>query len=74
MSLARVVRWPMWVSFSPKRRFFSASSPSRLRMIRLWWVQAEGQTFRMRLTFMSSTVTGVSATTLTFSTEPGAQA
>ena len=37
-------------------------------------VLAEGQTFRMRLTFMSSTVTGVSATTLTFSTEPGAQA
>ncbi len=43
-------------------------------MMRLWCAQADGHTFRMRFTFRNSAVTGVSATTLTFSTEPGAQA
>ena len=74
MSLARVLRCPMCVSFSLKRRFFSASSPSRLRRMRLWCAQAEGQTSRTRFTFRNSAATGASATTLTFSTAPGAQA
>ena len=64
----------MWVSFSLSRRFFSANSPSRLRMIRLWWEQAEGHTLKTRLMCRNITVTALSASTLTFSTAPGAQA
>ena len=64
----------MWVSFSLSRRFFSANSPSRLRMIRLWWEQAEGHTLKTRFTRKNITVTALSASTLTFSTAPGAQA
>ncbi len=64
----------MCVSFSLNRRFFSASSPRRFRMIRLWCEQADGHTFKMRFTFRNITVTGVSAMTLTFSLEPIAQA
>ena len=74
MIFARVVRCPICVSFSPKRRFFSASSPRRFRSTRLWCEQADGHTSRMRFTFMNIAVTGVSAITLTFSLEPGAQA
>ena len=43
-------------------------------MIRLWCEQADGHTFRMRVTLRNSAVTGVSAMTLIFSPEPGAQA
>ena len=64
----------MCVSFSFICRFFAASSPSRLRMIRLWCAHADGHTFKTRLTFRFVTVTAVSATTLTFSAAPGAQA
>ena len=64
----------MWVSFSLSRRFFSANSPSRLRMNRLWWEQAEGHTLKTRLMCRNITVIVLSASTLTFSTAPGAQA
>ena len=74
MIFARVVRCPICVSFSLNRRFFSASSLSRFRMIRLWCAQADGHTSITRLTFRNIAVTGVSAVTLTFSTAPGAQA
>ena len=42
-------------------------------MIRLWWEQAEGHTLKTRLTRKNITVTALSASTLTFSTAPGAQ-
>ena len=43
-------------------------------MIRLWWEQAEGHTLKTRLMRRNITVTALSASTLTFSTVPGAQA
>ncbi len=43
-------------------------------MIRLWWEQAEGHTLKTRFTRKNITVTALSASTLTFSTDPGAQA
>ena len=43
-------------------------------MIRLWWEQAEGHTLKTRLMCRNITVTALSASTLTFSTAPGAQA
>lgn len=43
-------------------------------MMRLCRAQADGHMVSTRLTFRNSTVAGVSAATLTFSTEPGAQA
>ena len=61
---------PMWVSFSLSRRFFSANSPSRLRMNRLWGEQAEGHTLKTRLICRNITVIVLSASTLTFSTAP----
>ena len=42
--------------------------------VKIYQGQAEVHTDRMRLTFRNITVTGVCATTLTFSTAPGAQA
>ena len=36
-------------------------------MIRLWWEQAEGHTFKTRLICRNITVTALSASTLTFS-------
>ena len=42
-------------------------------MIRLWWEQAEGHTLKTRLTRRNITVTALSASTLTFSTAPGAR-
>ena len=43
-------------------------------MIRLWWEQAEGHTLKTRLMCRNITVIVLSASTLTFSTAPGAQA
>ena len=43
-------------------------------MIRPWYTQAEEQTLKIRFTRKNITVTALSASTLTFSTVPGAQA
>ena len=42
-------------------------------MIRLWWEQAEGHMLKTRLICRNITVTVLSASTLTFSTAPGAE-
>lgn len=68
----RVVRCPICMNFSLKRRFFPASSPSRLQIIRLWYAQADGHMPSRHWVFRNTATTGGSTTTLTFNTEPGA--